>query len=114
MPALAKVDVIRGVGHRPGVRPGHVHGARHGRGADVRRAPGARAGPAHATTSASVDDPFYVRLRGSDGKRTAAGLNGADVDPAGPAMDVVGDADPWADLWFYTNPIWVLPPTSGH
>ena len=27
---------------------------------------------------------------------------------------VVGDADPWEDLWFYSNPIWVLPPTSGH
>ena len=22
-------------------------------------------------------------------------------------MDVLGDADPWTDLWFYTNPIWV-------
>ena len=31
------------------------------------------------------------------------------VDPAGPAIDVLGDADPWDDLWFYTNPIWVLP-----
>jgi hypothetical protein len=34
---------------------------------------------------------------------------GAAVDPAGPAMDVLGDADPWLDLWFYGNPIWVLP-----
>jgi hypothetical protein len=56
-----------------------------------------------------LDGPFYVRLRGSDGNRIAVGLNGASVDPAGPAMDVQGDADPWADLWFYTNPIWVLP-----
>ena len=56
-----------------------------------------------------VDDPFYVRLRGSDGHRTAAGLGGANVDAVGPAMDVQGDADPWADLWFYTNPVWVLP-----
>jgi hypothetical protein len=56
-----------------------------------------------------LDDAFYVRLRGSDGKRTQAGLNGANVDAAGPAIDVQGDADPWADLWFYTNPIWVLP-----
>ena len=31
------------------------------------------------------------------------------VDPTGPAMDVVGSADPWQDLWFYTNPIWVVP-----
>jgi hypothetical protein len=56
-----------------------------------------------------LDDGFYVRLRGSDGKRLAVGLNGAAVDPAGPAIDVVGDADPWQDLWFYTNPMWVLP-----
>ncbi|WP_055492183.1 PHP domain-containing protein [Streptomyces sp. TP-A0356] len=56
-----------------------------------------------------VDRPVYVRLRGTDGNRTAVGLNGAAVDPAGPAMDVLGDADPWKDLWFYSNPMWVLP-----
>jgi len=56
-----------------------------------------------------LDDGFYVRLRGSDGKRLAIGLNGSAVDPAGPALDVVGDADPWQDLWFYTNPMWALP-----
>ncbi|MDX2675390.1 PHP domain-containing protein [Streptomyces sp. NY05-11A] len=56
-----------------------------------------------------VDKPVYVRLRGTDGNRTAAGINGATVDPAGPAMDVVGGADPWKDLWFYSNPMWVLP-----
>ncbi len=54
-------------------------------------------------------DPFYVRLRGSDGKRTAVGLLGASVDPAGPKVDALGNADPWQDLWFYTNPIFVLP-----
>ncbi|MFC8096300.1 PHP domain-containing protein [Streptomyces sp. NPDC057301] len=56
-----------------------------------------------------VDRPVYVRLRGTDGNRTAVGAKGAAVDPAGPAIDVVGDADPWRDLWFYTNPVWVLP-----
>nr|WTB29514.1 histidinol-phosphatase [Streptomyces sp. NBC_00830] len=56
-----------------------------------------------------VDKPLYVRLRGTDGNRSAVGLNGAAVDPVGPAIDVVGDADPWKDLWFYSNPIWVLP-----
>ncbi|WP_239136002.1 PHP domain-containing protein [Dactylosporangium siamense] len=56
-----------------------------------------------------ADQPFYVRLRGTDGNRTAPGYHGAAVDPAGPAIDVVGDADPWKDLWFYANPIWVLP-----
>ncbi len=58
-----------------------------------------------------VDRPFYVRLRGTDGNRTAPGYLGAGVDPTGPAIDVVGDADPWADLWFYSNPIFVLTPS---
>jgi len=56
-----------------------------------------------------ADQPFYVRLRGTDGNRTAPGHLGAAIDPAGPAIDVLGDADPWKDLWFYANPIWVLP-----
>ncbi|MGC9669282.1 PHP domain-containing protein [Planosporangium sp. 12N6] len=55
-----------------------------------------------------VDGPKYFRLRGTDGNRSAVGLMGASVDPAGPAADVLGDADPWKDLWFYTNPLWVL------
>ncbi|BEP13801.1 PHP domain-containing protein [Acidothermaceae bacterium B102] len=58
-----------------------------------------------------VDKPMYVRLRGTDGNRSAPGYLGADIDPTGPAIDVVGDADPWADLWFYGNPIFVLPPS---
>ncbi|MCY1141786.1 histidinol-phosphatase [Actinoplanes sp. Pm04-4] len=56
-----------------------------------------------------LDKPFYVRVRGTDGNRTQPGLMGPGVDPYGPKLDVVGDADPWGDLWFYTNPIWVLP-----
>ncbi|WP_210650023.1 PHP domain-containing protein [Nocardioides sp. SYSU D00065] len=56
-----------------------------------------------------VEEPFYVRLRGTDGNRSQPGYLGADIDPAGPAIDVVGSADPWVDLWFYTNPIWVVP-----
>ncbi|RSM64402.1 PHP domain-containing protein [Kibdelosporangium aridum] len=56
-----------------------------------------------------LDRPVYVRLRGTDGNRVAPGFHGAAVDPHGPAIDVVGDADPWKDLWFYTNPIWALP-----
>lgn len=56
-----------------------------------------------------LDKPFYVRVRGTDGNRTQPGLMGVGVDPYGPKLDVIGDADPWGDLWFYTNPIWVLP-----
>jgi hypothetical protein len=56
-----------------------------------------------------ADEPYYVRIRGTDGLRSAPGLLGAEVDPHGPAMDVVGNANPWGDLWFYANPIFVLP-----
>jgi hypothetical protein len=47
----------------------------------------------------NVERAFYLRLRGTDGKQLDA--NG------GPVMDVPGDADPWADLWFYANPVFV-------
>ena len=47
----------------------------------------------------NVTEPFYLRLRGSDGNRLTA--------DGSPVMDVVGDADPWADLWFYANPVFV-------
>jgi hypothetical protein len=47
-----------------------------------------------------VREPFYVRLRGTDGKRHVAG----GIEPL---MDVHGDADPWSDLWFYANPVFV-------
>jgi hypothetical protein len=45
-----------------------------------------------------VGAPFYLRLRGSDGRRlTSAG---------GPQQDVAGTG-PWQDLWFYANPVFV-------
>ncbi len=108
VPALAKVDVIRG----------QVTGAVGDR--DTFTAPTAKVVQTFAVNQKAgtvkltyrlgrVDSPLYVRLRGSDGKRTAVGIGGASVDPSGPALDVVGDADPWNDLWFYSNPIWVLP-----
>jgi hypothetical protein len=106
VPKLARVDVIQG----------SVTGAASDR--DTLPTPRlsasatsrARREPSSSpTTSAPWKAPFYVRVRGTDGKRQAVGLNGAAVDPAGPAADAQGDADPWDDLWFYTNPIWVLP-----
>ncbi|GAA2025817.1 PHP domain-containing protein [Pseudokineococcus marinus] len=60
-------------------------------------------------TVRDVGGPFYVRFRGTDGKRSQVGIYGAAVDPQGPALDVEGDADPWEDLWFYTNPVFVVP-----
>ena len=47
----------------------------------------------------NVQQPFYLRYRGTDGNR---------VDSSGnPLMDVMGNANPWLDLWFYTNPTFV-------
>jgi hypothetical protein len=108
VPKLARVDVIQG----------DVTGAVTDR--DTLAAPRTKVVKSFDTTSATgtvcltfplgrLDRPIYLRIRGTDGNRTAPGLRGAAVDPAGPAMDVLGDADPWRDLWFYTNPIWVLP-----
>ncbi|MFG3496411.1 PHP domain-containing protein [Streptomyces sp. NPDC047928] len=108
VPRLARVDVIQG----------DVTGEAHDR--DTFTAPTARVARSYEVGRASgsvrltyalgqVDRPMYVRLRGTDGNRSATGLMGAAVDPAGPAIDVVGDADPWRDLWFYSNPVWALP-----
>ncbi|MFF3379328.1 PHP domain-containing protein [Streptomyces sp. NPDC002680] len=108
LPKLAKVDVIQG----------DVTGPVADR--DTFTAPTARVVKTYEVNQPTgtlrltydlgrVDRPVYVRLRGSDGNRSAPGALGATVDPAGPAIDVVGDADPWKDLWFYTNPIWILP-----
>lgn len=108
LPRLAKVDVIKGA----------VTGEASDR--DSFSAPGTRVVKSYDVGGETqlielryslgrLDDGFYVRLRGSDGKRLAVGLHGSSVDPAGPVLDVVGDADPWNDLWFYTNPMWVLP-----
>jgi len=50
-------------------------------------------------TFTNVDRSFYLRLRGSDGKQLDANGN--------PPIDIIGDANPWEDLWFYANPIFV-------
>lgn len=56
-----------------------------------------------------VQESCYFRLRGSDGNRHGAGYHGASVDPAGPIRhgNNLGDADPWADTWFYANPVFI-------
>jgi hypothetical protein len=108
VPALARVDVIAG----------DVTGPVTDR--DAFTAPNTKVVGAYDTSTATgrvtlvhdvgaVDRPMYFRVRGTDGNRSAPGLRGADIDPAGPAQDIAGAADPWRDLWFYTNPIWVVP-----
>ncbi len=108
VPKLARVDVVRGAVTGPVVDK------------DTFSAPDTRVVESFDVSGRTeritlihllgrVEEPFYVRLRGTDGNRSAVGPGGAGVDPHGPAIDVPGDADPWVDLWFYTNPIWVLP-----
>jgi hypothetical protein len=108
VPTLARVDVIAG----------DVTGPVADR--DAFTAPNTRVVRSYDTTTATgsviltyevgaIDRPMYLRVRGTDGNRAAPGLLGMDIDPAGPAQDVPGDADPWQDLWFYTNPIWAVP-----
>ena len=53
------------------------------------------------------EESFYVRLRGSDGKRNGTGYLGAAIDPHGPIPHEPGNGDPWADTWFYSNPVFV-------
>jgi hypothetical protein len=108
LPTLARVDVIAG----------EVTGPVADR--DVFTTPASKVVRSYDTSTATgsvmliydvgaVDRALYFRVRGTDGARTAPGLLGAGVDPSGPALDVAGDADPWRDLWFYANPIWVVP-----
>jgi hypothetical protein len=110
LPRLNRVDLIRGA-----VDPTHADSDR-----DKLTAPDTRVVVQTDTSGRTgtftlrydlgvLEEPFYVRLRGTDGNRQQPGYLGSRIDPAGPAIDVVGDADPWLDLWFYTNPIWVLP-----
>jgi hypothetical protein len=105
-PTLARVDVIVGqvTGPASDRNTFSAPTAKVVKSFDV----GRNSGSVSFTYPLSTDRPFYVRIRGTDGNRSAPGLNGAAVDPAGPAMDVLGDADPWKDLWFYSNPIFVL------
>jgi len=108
VPALAKVDVIRGAVTGASSDPDSFStpGTAVVKTFDV----SGRTGRIELTYPlGAADQPFYLRLRGSDGKRGQVGLHGVAIDPAGPAVDVLGNADPWQDLWFYTNPIWVLP-----
>ncbi|MFF5576470.1 PHP domain-containing protein [Streptomyces luteogriseus] len=106
LPELAHVDVIRGAVRGPAADR------------DSWRAPDTRvvqtkdvAGRKGTYTLriplTAGDESFYVRLRGSDGNRHGAGYLGASVDPNGPIPHEPGNGDPWADTWFYSNPVFV-------
>lgn len=57
----------------------------------------------------NVQEDFYVRFRGSDGKRHGTGYYGAATDPRGPIMhdDAARAGNPWIDTWFYANPVFI-------
>ena len=86
---------------RPSVTPGLVTTADPRRSRDVHVCRGARrpAGGPGLVDHGGLVGPVVVSVR-TEGNRSAVGLRGAAVDPKGPAADVLGDADPWADLWF--------------
>ncbi|MGE9807950.1 PHP domain-containing protein [Janibacter sp. G1551] len=108
VPQLAKVDLIRGAVTGPVADKDTLTApeTRVERTWDVR---GQEVIEIRQSLGRVDDRGFYVRLRGSDGNRTQAGFYASAQDATGPAIDVVGDADPWRDLWFYTNPVFVLP-----
>ncbi|WP_224353548.1 PHP domain-containing protein [Streptomyces olivaceus] len=108
VPELARVDLIRGAVTGPAADRDSFVAPRTRVIASFEVRPGDRKLSVRFDLG-RVDEPYYVRLRGTDGNRSRPGLLGADVDPCGPAMDVDGDQDPWTDLWFYANPIWVFP-----
>jgi hypothetical protein len=111
MPALARVDLILGkitgpAADRSALRAEHTKVVKSW---DIDR----RTGTIELVHRIAVDGPFYVRVRGTDGKRSAPGYHGATVDPAGPALDIPGQVNPWEDLWFYSNPIFARTATPG-
>jgi hypothetical protein len=98
VPKLAKVDLVAG----PITGPSADRDALSAPGTSVVRTFEVARGARKATfshTFRAVDRAFYLRLRGSDGNRLTA--------DGGPVVDVAGDADPWSDLWFYANPVFV-------
>ncbi|ANP50696.1 hypothetical protein J2Z21_004458 [Streptomyces griseochromogenes] len=106
LPRLAHVDVIRGAVRGP------VTDRDTWRAPDTRVVHTADVDGRTGTYTLRIpltagDESFYVRLRGSDGNRRGAGFLGAAVDPHGPIPHEPGDGDPWADTWFYSNPVFV-------
>lgn len=104
-PKLAKVDVIQGLITGPATDR-DTFTAPHTRVVKTFDVTGKTRRFRLELTFKKVTESFYLRLRGGDGKRLGPGYHPGQ-DPEGPRMDVIGDADPWQDLWFYTNPVFV-------
>ncbi|MFI6805000.1 PHP domain-containing protein [Streptomyces luteogriseus] len=106
LPELAHVDVVRGAVRGP------VADRDTWKAPDTRVAASKDVSGREGTYTLRIpltagEESFYVRLRGSDGNRNGPGCLGAAVDPHGPVPHAPGDGDPWADTWFYSNPVFV-------
>ncbi|MFF4055672.1 PHP domain-containing protein [Streptomyces sp. NPDC001708] len=106
LPELAHVDVIRGAVRGP-VSDRDGWQAPDTRVVQAKDVSGRKGTYTLRIPLTAGDESFYVRLRGSDGKRHGAGYLGASVDPHGPIPHEPGNGDPWADTWFYSNPVFV-------
>ncbi|GGZ38875.1 PHP domain-containing protein [Streptomyces poonensis] len=106
LPELAHVDVIRGAVRGP-VADRDAWRAPDTRVVHTRDVSGRKGTYTLRVPLTAGDGSFYVRLRGSDGKRNGAGHLGAAIDPHGPVPHEPGDGDPWEDTWFYSNPVFV-------
>lgn len=106
LPELAHVDVIRGAVRGP-VADRDTWRAPDTRVVATKDVSGRKGTYTLRIPLTAGDESFYVRLRGSDGKRHGTGYLGASVDPHGPIPHEPGDGDPWADTWFYSNPVFV-------
>ncbi|WP_329439950.1 histidinol-phosphatase [Streptomyces canus] len=106
LPELAHVDVIRGAVRGP-VSDRDGWKAPDTRVVQTKDVSGRKGTYTLRIPLTAGDESFYVRLRGSDGKRHGTGYLGASVDPHGPIPHEPGNGDPWADTWFYSNPVFV-------
>ncbi|WP_030615279.1 PHP domain-containing protein [Streptomyces fulvoviolaceus] len=106
LPELAHVDVIRGAVRGP-VTDRDTWKAPDTKVVQTKDVSGRKGTYTLRIPLTAGDESFYVRLRGSDGNRHGAGYLGASVDPNGPIAHEPGNGDPWADTWFYSNPVFV-------
>ncbi|TCO52482.1 PHP domain-containing protein [Actinocrispum wychmicini] len=99
IPRLRRLDLIQGPVTGPSTPDAaHVDGVTVAESFEPRWWPGNTVFFKH--TFRNVRAPFYVRLRGTDGNRHTP--NGIE-----PIADIVGQSDPFQDLWCYTNPIFI-------